>query len=178
MYNNLKTNFKIYKYILRKIVREAKKVYYNRVLLQYKDNIFLTWSVIKQILNKNTQHNDLPAMFVHNDMIVDTANNIANSLNEYFINIGSQLAESLTTNVYFDHYLQNTYNHVAIKLHMIDKGEILSIIIKLKHKFSSGPDSISNGLLKHALHMLYHFRTFNPFRLHFFSYSEFHIVSI
>ena len=95
LYNTLKTNFKAYKYILSKTVREAKKVYYNRVFLQYKDNIVKTCSVIKQTLNKNTQHNDLPAMFVHNDMIVDTPNNIANSFNEYFINIGSQLAESL-----------------------------------------------------------------------------------
>ena len=39
LYNNLKTNFKTYKNILRKTVREAKKVYYNRVFLQYKDNI-------------------------------------------------------------------------------------------------------------------------------------------
>ena len=57
--------------MLRKTVREAKKVYYNRVFLQYKEIFFLTWSVIKQTLNKNTQHNDLPAMFVHNDMIID-----------------------------------------------------------------------------------------------------------
>ena len=53
-------------------------------------------------------------------MIVDTPNDIANRFNEYFINIGSKLAESLTTNVHFDHYLHNTYNHVAIKFHMID----------------------------------------------------------
>ena len=59
-------------------------------------------------------------------MIVDTPNDIANCFNEYFINIDSQLAESLTTNVHFDHYLQNTYNHVAIKCHMIDEGKILS----------------------------------------------------
>ena len=86
-------------------------------------------------------------------MIVDTPNNIENCFNEYFINIGSQLAESYTTNVHFFtlhslHYLQNTYNHVARKFHMIDEGKILSKKIKLKHKFSSGSDSISNHLLK------------------------------
>ena len=60
-------------------------------------------------------------------MIVNTPNDIANCFNEYFINIGSQLAESLTTNVHFDHYLQNTCTHVAIKFHMIDEPKILSI---------------------------------------------------
>ena len=61
-------------------------------------------------------------------MIVDTPNDIANCFNEYFINIGSQLAKSLTTDVHFDHYLQNTYNRVAIQFHMIDEGKILTII--------------------------------------------------
>ena len=37
LYNNLKINFKTYKNILRKTVREANKVYNNRVSLQYKD---------------------------------------------------------------------------------------------------------------------------------------------
>ena len=71
--------------------------------------------------------NPIRKRFVHNDIIVDTPNDIANCFNEYFINIGSQLAESLTTNVNFDHYLQNTYNHVAIKFNMIDEAKILSI---------------------------------------------------
>ena len=40
---------------------------------------------------------------------------------------------SAMTNLYLcvwkgDHYLQNTYNHVAIKFHMIDEEKILSII--------------------------------------------------
>ena len=56
-------------------------------------------------------------------MIVDTLNDIANCFNEYLINIASQLAESLTINVHFDNYLQNTYNYVAIKFHMIDEGK-------------------------------------------------------
>ena len=49
---------------------------------------------------------------------------------------------------HFDHYLQNTYNHVAIKFHMIGEGEINNN--KLKHKFSSGSDSVSNHLPKYA----------------------------
>ena len=58
-------------------------------------------------------------------MIVDTPNDISNCFNEYFINTGFQLAELLATNVHFDHYVQNTYNHVAIQYHMIDEGKIL-----------------------------------------------------
>ena len=59
-------------------------------------------------------------------MIVATPNDIANFFYYYFIKIGSQLVESLTTNVHFDNYLQNTYNHVAIKFYMIDEGKIVS----------------------------------------------------
>ena len=73
------------------------------------------WSIIKETVNHNIQHNDLQSRFVH-------------CFNEYLINIGSQLVEYITTDVNFDHYLQKTYHHVAIKLYMIDEGQILSII--------------------------------------------------
>ena len=39
---------------------------------------------------------------------------------EYFINIDSQLGD-ITTDVRSAHYLQNTYNQVAIKINIIDE---------------------------------------------------------
>ena len=61
----------------------------------YKDNIVKTWCVIRTNIKQNTQHNDLPTRFVHNDMIVDTLNDITNCFNEYFNTIDSQFAEFL-----------------------------------------------------------------------------------
>ena len=70
MYNNLKTNLKTYKNILRKTVREAKRF----TTLEFSYNIKIIFNKLSPLLNKNTQHIDLTARFVHNDMIVDTPN--------------------------------------------------------------------------------------------------------
>ena len=63
------------------------------------------------------------------------------------MNVSSHLAATIITNVNFDHYLQNTYNHAAIKFHMIDERNIILIIEKLKNKFISGSYSIFSHLL-------------------------------
>ena len=39
VYDTLKTNFHTYKNILRQNIREAKKLYYNKTFLLYKNNI-------------------------------------------------------------------------------------------------------------------------------------------
>ena len=39
VYDTLKTNFNTYKNILRQSIREAKKLYYNKTFLLYKNNI-------------------------------------------------------------------------------------------------------------------------------------------
>ena len=39
VYDTLKTNFKTYKNILRQNIREARKLYYNKTFLLYKNNI-------------------------------------------------------------------------------------------------------------------------------------------
>ena len=39
VYDTLKTNFNTYKNILRQNIREAKKLYYNKTFLLYKNNI-------------------------------------------------------------------------------------------------------------------------------------------
>ena len=48
---------------------------------------------------------------IHNVMIVHPPNVIANCVNEYLINISSQLAESIVTDVHFDHNLHVTINY-------------------------------------------------------------------
>ena len=50
VYDTLKTNFNTNKNMLRQNIREAKKLYYNKTFLLYKNNIKTTWSTIKETL--------------------------------------------------------------------------------------------------------------------------------
>ena len=67
IYNALKVNFKIYKNILRHSIREAKKQYYTRTFLRYKDSIQKTWGIINDTLNRNNNPKDIPTVFFYHN---------------------------------------------------------------------------------------------------------------
>ena len=80
VYDTLKTNFNTYKNILRQNIREAKKLYYNKTFLLYKNNILKTWSTIKETLNRTNNTKDIPLVY-HNDTIIQDPTELANAFN-------------------------------------------------------------------------------------------------
>ena len=80
---------------LNSLIKVAKKTY-----LSYKEkcNIKGTWKLINSLLNKSQpKHN--PSYFVHDNMEVRGHRNIADTFNDYFVNIGSNIANQLPTPV-------------------------------------------------------------------------------
>ena len=80
---------------LNSLIKVAKKKY-----LSYKEkcNIKDTWKLINSLLNKSQpKHN--PSYFVHDNMEVRGHRNIADTFNDYFVNIGSNIANQLPTPV-------------------------------------------------------------------------------
>ena len=54
-----------------------------------------TWAAIKVIMNSNSNQTQFPKYFQINDMRVMDKNVIANQFNNFFVNIGSTLAETI-----------------------------------------------------------------------------------
>ena len=150
LYNTIKTNFKTYKNILRQTIREAKKQYYHRIFFNFKNNIKKTWIAIKETLNRNNKTTKLPSVFYQNNQIIEDPTDLANAFNDYFINIGTNLSQHIESDTSHAYYLKNNYSNLDFKFKQINESDILTIIKKLKIKFSSGLDGISNNLIKHA----------------------------
>ena len=146
----LKTNFKTYTNILRQTIREAKKQYYHRIFFNFKNNIKKTWIAIKETLNRNNKTTKLPSVFYHNNQIIQDPTDLANAFNDYFINIGTTLSQHIESDTSHAYYLKNNYSNLDFKFKQINESHILTIIKKLKIKFSSGLDCISNNLIKHV----------------------------
>ena len=53
-----KTEYKIYKNKLTKIIRVAEKEYYGRKLLEMKDSVSKTWKLLNQMTGRNTVKNN------------------------------------------------------------------------------------------------------------------------
>ena len=130
-------------------IRIAKKNYYAREFAKYKGDIRKTWDTLKDILNKKKRKSKFPAYFLCKNKHVSGAQNIANKFNEYFTNIGPDLASSIDTSnkAPFDSYL-NTPCSNSFLFQYTNPADIAKIICQLKPKSSAGYDNISAKLLK------------------------------
>ena len=86
--------FKIYRNKLNHLIKLAKRNYYNKFFSVHENNGKRIWYGIEQIVQVKTHVNQhVNKIVVDNREIVDQES-IANALNEFFANIGSNLASS------------------------------------------------------------------------------------
>jgi hypothetical protein len=154
-YDALKINLKTYNRILKQCIRQQKKSYYKSVFDKFKNNIKQTWATIKDIINKNSRSKQYPDYFIDNGTKTTDPAQIAKNFNNFFINIGPDLATSINTppNKHFTDYLTNPCAH-SFCFKNVNKDEIMKIIDNMKPKTSSGYDNISNKLLKYIKHII------------------------
>lgn len=135
---------------VRNMIRRAKTMYYHAEFDKYKYDIKNTWKTIKDVLNKSQLHKEFPKYFnVANKQITDTQD-IASHFNNFFINIGPELAKKINTEgkKSFQTYLQNIEVNSTFKFSPVNEAQVKKIIANLKPKKSAGIDNISLILLK------------------------------
>ena len=144
----IKNTFNIYKNMLKKLIRQAKRLYYIATFARFKHNIKQTWKIIKETLNRS-KRDALPNRFLVGEQYIDDPKEIANAFNSYFINIGPSVASHIVTDVSYKDYLSENHT-TTIKMKFVKEEAVDSIINKLKNKTSRGIDGISNQILKIA----------------------------
>ena len=87
--------YKNYKCELASQLKREEKRYYQSKILENKSNLRKTWSIIKTVINKNKCSKVSHSFLVHGKNIDDPVT-IANTFNDYFINIGPTLASQIT----------------------------------------------------------------------------------
>ena len=86
--------FKIYKKYLEKILIVAKKQYYDSQLEINKHNLKQTWKIMKEIIGVPNKFS-ISQTFASNGRQLSDKEEIADSLNDYFVNVGDQLATKI-----------------------------------------------------------------------------------
>ena len=147
-YINHKTNFAIYKRILKKLICNAKKHYQNR-FEKCKNDIKQTWCAIKEVINQTSKKLEFSDHFLIDNKLINDTSVIANKFNCFFTNVGPKLAAVITktNNANFMNYLQNPILH-NFTFKRISEGTTINILDNLKPKPSCGNDGISTKLLK------------------------------
>ena len=92
---NYHAKFKIYTIKLNYLIKLAKRNYYNKFFSVHENNGKRIWYGIKQIIHVKTHVNQHVNKIVINNCGIVDQESIANVLNEFFANMGSNLASSI-----------------------------------------------------------------------------------
>ena len=140
--------YKTYRNRLTHILRGAKKNFFQNKFNKAKDNIKQTWNIINNLLSKKTHEKISPKFTVNNHSVTDPSN-ISNGFNDYFVNIGPQLASKIpNSSNSFKAYLKDP--HASSLFHTpATSKEIIDIFKKLKEG-SGGHDNINVKFAKHV----------------------------
>ena len=145
----LKQNISCFNNILKKQIREAKKMYYHETFEKYKNDMKNTWKTISDILCKSSKKsNAIKEIKIQNETISDSKD-ICNRFNEFFINIGPNLALNIkpSKNVNYKSYLKKVVSS-SFHFDLVNEEDVMKVVKSLKSKNSSGFDGLSTNLLK------------------------------
>ena len=95
IYNSRKINFKTFERIVNKNIDTTQKNVYHDTFNSYKNNIKKTWTTINDTLGRGRNQSKLPTYIVDNEKNTNPEK-IANTFNNYFSNIGTNLASTIS----------------------------------------------------------------------------------
>ena len=145
-----KKTYSNYRNFVTNKIRFAKKNFFIDKFQEIKGDIRQTWKIINNVLRPKTNKKvNLVNEIITNDVVYRDPNNICKLFNDFFVNIGRDLAESVENHDPDDHkfYLNNIDQQNSFFFHPILPSEIHSILNSLKNK-SSDINTFSIKILK------------------------------
>jgi adenylyl- and sulfurtransferase ThiI len=82
----LKTHYRWYCKILKDVIREAKKQYYNRQVLNSSNKIKTVWDITKSVTGKLTKVDTIQKLKVNGE-VMSKRQDIADSVNSFFLSV-------------------------------------------------------------------------------------------
>ena len=151
--HNLKLYYKKYCLVLTRVIRNAKKLHYNNIILRSKNKIKSTWKIINSEKGITHQNTSIPLLEL-DDKLVTNQHKIAN-----LFNITSYRWQTINVNKNKDvnltminpiNYLFKYYKNPFTKINWqyASTNKIDKIIKSLKPKNTYGYDKISNCIIK------------------------------
>jgi hypothetical protein len=151
---NLKQFYKAYCKILANVIKEAKKMAYNKRILKSKNKSKTTWNIIHELLGKQHSSNDIQKLTVEGCHLTNQ-HDITDAFNKYFSSVIDKLNSNNSDNA--RHLNSSTYSYLdqcnrnqlpPMVFKPFSTQEIISTIKSIKTKISFVCDEISTKLLK------------------------------
>ena len=142
-----KSRYVRYRNVLTSSIRLARQMYFSRQFEKHKHDLKSTWKVINEALNTKKDTN-FPQHIIEEGRKIEDPTEIAELFNDFFVNIGPNLAKDIpNTDKDFHIFLKNR-NSQSLFFEPVIEEEIKDIVNNLNTKKGSGCDGITNFLLK------------------------------
>ena len=140
---NIKKLYNTFRNRINRDLKKSKVEYYSNYFEKNSNNAKETWQGIKSIVNiKNSNSKNVNQLNSNNGAIIDEPKLIAQTLNDFFVNVGPNTERSVPTNPVGkpETFLRNR-NQFNFIVASISNEDILDVINQLENK-STGPNSI------------------------------------
>lgn len=150
--------YRNYKKIYRTVVKAAKKMQNDRIFNNSSNKSKCVWNIInKNTNNKTNNSNAIHSVAVDNEVV--TNQKIANTFNDFFVNITHHL--TIKNNVdQKDYEFKQKKIYENIFVHPVSNTEMFKIILSLKKSGSLCLDHINSKILISAVNYLVYPLTF------------------
>ena len=86
--------YKEYRNMLTRLLRRTERTYYDRLLIDNKNNLKKTWYIIKDVINKKKKSSSSSKFVINGSTVTDNIT-IAKHLNIYFVIVASKLVSKI-----------------------------------------------------------------------------------
>ena len=143
------SNTKIYKQFRNQVLsnqRKAERDYYREQFEINKQDMRKSWKILKFLIGKEDKNAPKQiSEFVINNKIVTDNTTIANSFNDYFVNVGKTLAQNIKCDVDPLSYIERSNNAITDPIITVDG--IKTIVSQLNNS-AAGHDGLPPSIMK------------------------------
>ena len=144
----LKAKYKYYRNRLNKLRNILKRRYYEQKFDTAKSDIKQTWKLVNEVISRKKKDTVSSTEFKKDNERITDKREIVNRFNEYFVNVGANLAKKITaTNLSFISYLKGHYMD-SMFLTPVCEREIKKELENLDPSKSCGHDNIMPKVVK------------------------------
>ena len=134
-YETRKQEFNAYKSTLRRLINQAKKLYFSGQFLKQRGNGRKTWQTIDNALHRKSNRISPNAILIDRD-ICTNKENMANAFNKYFANICTTIQAPNDNMISHTSYL-NTSVHSTFKFKTINNATTLQYLSNLMNSYTA-----------------------------------------
>lgn len=138
--------YRRYRNVLIDAIRKAKRLYYQKVLTNCNSDGKETWKILNEITGRRKEKKNTPTAMEHDNKLVTDEAEVANVLNDFFVNVGPAINASVISSD-TDPLLYVNANRNSIFLTPTDSSEILNIIDDMG-RTAPGADGLTGHILK------------------------------